>query len=283
MELIKLLRPKHWIKNFFVLGALIFSSSFLDANKVISALAAFFLFCLVSSCVYIMNDIVDLERDKLHPKKRLRPLASGKVSLKSAKTLLAAMMVVVFTTSFLVDTYIALLLALYFFNNILYSFKIKHIVLLDVLSISFGFILRIITGGVAIDVQLSPWIVLCTLFISLLLGFEKRRAEIVSLEKDSSSHRAILEEYSLELLDQLATISVSCTLVFYALYTIMVYPEKPMFITTIFVVYGVFRYKLLIQHNGQGGSPTDTIIADRSIVITVALWTASCMLIILNF
>ncbi|NGU67654.1 decaprenyl-phosphate phosphoribosyltransferase, partial [Clostridium perfringens] len=196
INLLKLMRPKQWIKNFFVFGALIFSYSFLNLNKTIAALIAFILFCLISSTVYIMNDILDVEKDRIHPKKRFRPIASGAISIKQATIALVVLLAISMISSFMINKGLFFILVLYFINNIFYSFKIKNIVILDVISIAVGFILRVIAGGVAIDVSLSGWILLCTFFISLFLGFEKRRNEIIKLEGKANEHRKILDDYS---------------------------------------------------------------------------------------
>lgn len=277
---LKLLRPRQWIKNFFVFGALIFSSSFTDPHKILLSILAFILFCLTSSSVYILNDIVDLEKDRLHPKKKYRPIASGKVSVKSSIILMVSIILLVIITSFILNKLITLFLALYLINNLLYSFKLKHMILIDVLSISIGFILRVVTGGIAISVKLSPWILMCTLFISLFLGFEKRKAEITVLGNTSGNHRSILDNYSLELLDQLTTISTACTLVFYALYSVLAYENVPMYITNIFVIYGMFRYKYITDMGTEGGSPTEAVLTDKGIIIDVLLWIITSIIIL---
>ncbi|MDO5707976.1 MAG: decaprenyl-phosphate phosphoribosyltransferase [Andreesenia angusta] len=279
----KLLRIKQWIKNFFIFGALIFSFNFTNSEKLIDSIIAFFLFCFISSSVYILNDLVDIEKDKLHPKKRNRPLASGMIKPKTAIIIMVVLILISLIGSFAFNKSITMVLILYFINNILYSFWIKNLVILDVMSIAIGFILRVVTGGLAIDVELSPWIILCTLFISLFLGFEKRNAEKRVLEEDSSSHRASLQNYTQDMLDQFITISSTCTLIFYALYTVLVHEDSPFYLTNIFVVYGLFRYKYLVSVRNEGGSPADAVLGDRSIIFTVLLWIISCIIIFMNF
>ena len=280
MGYLKLLRPRQWIKNFFVFGALIFSFSFTDPSKVLLSVLAFILFSLTSSSVYILNDIVDVEKDKVHPRKKNRPIASGLVSKKSAIVLMICLLAIVLISSFILNKMLTLTLVLYLINNLFYSFKLKQIVLLDVFSISLGFILRVVAGGVAIGVMLSPWILMCTLFISLFLGFEKRRAEISVLGDSRGDHRAILDEYSPEFLDQLTTISTTCTLMFYALYSVLAYEYQPMYITNIFVIYGVFRYKYLVHKSPCGDSPTEAVLTDKCIIIDVFLWVICSILIL---
>ena len=281
INLLKLMRPKQWIKNFFVFGALIFSYSFLNLNKTIAALIAFILFCLISSTVYIMNDILDVEKDRVHPKKRFRPIASGAISIKQAIIALVVLLAISMISSFIINKCLFFILVLYFINNIFYSFKIKNIVILDVISIAVGFILRVIAGGVAIDVSLSGWILLCTFFISLFLGFEKRRNEIIKLEGKANEHRKILDDYSDELLKQFSDITLTCTVISYAMYTFVAYENAYMMITNIFVVYGLFRYKYLSMKKGEGGSPTETVLTDKSIIIDVILWVITSIIILL--
>ena len=275
------MRPKQWIKNFFVFGALIFSYSFLNVNKIIYSILAFILFCLISSTVYIMNDILDVEKDKVHPKKRYRPIASGDVSIKQAVAALIVLLVFSMVSSFFINKKLFFILTLYFLNNILYSFKIKNIVILDVISIALGFILRVIAGGVAINVSLSGWILLCTFFVSLFLGFEKRRNEIVKLEGKANEHRKILDDYSDELLKQFSDITLTCTVIAYSMYTFVAYNTSYMMLTNIFVVYGLFRYKYLSMKKGEGGSPTETVLTDKSIIIDVILWAITSIIILL--
>lgn len=281
ISLFKLMRPKQWIKNFFVFGALIFSYSFLNVNKIIYSILAFILFCLISSTVYIMNDILDVEKDKVHPKKRYRPIASGDVSIKQAVAALIVLLVFSMVSSFFINKKLFFILTLYFLNNILYSFKIKNIVILDVISIALGFILRVIAGGVAINVSLSGWILLCTFFVSLFLGFEKRRNEIVKLEGKANEHRKILDDYSDELLKQFSDITLTCTVIAYSMYTFVAYNTSYMMLTNIFVVYGLFRYKYLSMKKGKGGSPTETVLTDKSIIIDVILWAITSIIILL--
>lgn len=280
MNYLKLLRPRQWIKNFFVFAPLVFSSSFTDQSQVFLSLLAFVLFCLTSSSVYILNDIVDLDKDRQHPKKKNRPIANGSISVNSAIILMISLILLVIVISFIFNKLVTLFLLLYLINNLLYSLKLKHMILLDVLSISIGFILRVVTGGVVISVELSPWILMCTLFISLFLGFEKRRAEITLLGDDCGLHRTILNDYSIELLDQLTIISTACTLVFYALYSILAYEDSPMYITNIFVIYGIFRYKYITSTSTRGGSPTEVVLTDKNIIIDVLLWIISCIVLI---
>ena len=277
---IKLARPHQWIKNFFVFGALIFSHEFLNINNVFKVFIAFICFCLISSTVYVMNDIVDVNKDRMHPQKKNRPIASKKVSVNQAKVLFIILLASSFIISFIFNWKLSIIIGLYFLNNIAYSFKLKNIVLLDVISIAVGFLLRIIGGGTIINVTLSSWLLLCTLFISLFLGLEKRKGEISSLKEDSSKHRKILDEYSIEMINDLSNIVCTGTIIFYALYTVLAYKNQYMVITNIFVIYGVFRYKYLSETKGCG-NPTEMILTDKGILGISILWAITCILILI--
>lgn len=282
-NLLKLMRPKQWVKNLFVIGPLIFSVSFLEPKKIEYSLIAFILFCLISSTVYIMNDIVDVEKDRIHPKKRNRPIASGAIKVPAAVVSLLVLLAISLIGSYLINFELFIVIILYFINNILYSFKIKHIVIVDVISIAIGFILRVIAGGIAIDVNLSGWILLCTFFISLFLGFEKRKNELLKLQGNANEHRKILDDYSEELLNQISNICVPCTLVSYAMYTFIGHPNPYMMLTNLFVVYGLFRYKYLVIKKGEGGSPTEALLTDKALIINIILWAVASMVILVWF
>ncbi len=279
-EYIKLMRVKQYIKNLFVVAALIFSNKLLDSNAIYNTAIAFISFCLISSSVYVLNDIVDIEKDKLHPKKCKRPLASGAISKTSALILFVLLVMISISLSILVNINLTFILLLYLANNLLYSFKIKNIILLDVFSIAFGFILRVLAGSVSINVSLSNWIILCTFFLSLYLGLGKRKKEISTLKDNAGEHRKILKEYNDEIINQMMTVVLSSTIVCYALYSTS-NPENPnMILTTIFVVYGVLRYNYIINTTDEG-NPTDVVLKDRSLQINVLIWAISCLFIVL--
>lgn len=283
-NILKLMRPKQWIKNLFVFAPLLFSYSFAEAGKIEKSILTFILFSLISSTVYVMNDILDVESDRVHPKKKLRPIASGAIKVPQAIGALIVLLLVSLIGSYFVDIKLFAVIVLYLINNLLYSFKIKHIVIVDIVSIAIGFILRITAGALVIDVKLSGWIILCTFFISLFLGFEKRRNELVKLSGKAGEHRKILEDYSEDLLTQYSNISITCTLVCYAIYTFVAYPANNyMMFTNIFVVYGLFRYKYLADKKGTGGSPTEAVLTDKTIMIDVLLWIISSAVIIIYF
>lgn len=282
-NIIKLMRPKQWIKNMFVFGALIFSNSFTDIKLLTLTIWAFIAFCFISSSVYVLNDIVDIEKDKAHPKKCKRPLASGAVTIKEAIITGVILVIASLVIGFSINIYLGIVILIYLANNLLYSFKIKNIVLLDIFSIAIGFILRILAGSAAINIVASKWIILCTLFLSLYLGFGKRRNEILLLGSTADNHRKILTEYSVDFLDQALNIVLTCTIVFYAMYTAVGNVNRYMIGTTIFVVYGVLRYNYLVFTNDEGGSPTEMVLEDKPLLINILLWIISCVIILTVF
>lgn len=278
--IIKLLRPKQWIKNFFVFGAMLFSNNLTNFNIVKNNILTFIAFCFISSTVYILNDIVDLERDRKHPKKHERPITSGKVSISTAILIGIILATTSLIIAFSLDKYIAIIILIYLFNNILYSFKLKNVVLVDVFSISLGFILRVLSGGVATGVETSNWIILCTLFLSLFLGFGKRRNEIIVLGKSADEHRENLSQYTEKLLDQLINLVLGCTIVFYSIYCILGSPSDKFIWTNIFVIFGVLRYYYLMYSKGEGGSPTELVLKDKQILYCILLWSFACFIIL---
>jgi len=236
---------------------------------------------LTSSSIYILNDIVDIEKDKCHPDKKNRPLPSGKVSKNAAILLDVFIIIIVATVSFLVvDIRILGIFLLYFIVNILYSFKLKNVIIIDVMIITFGFVLRVASGSVATNVQISPWLFLCTILLSLFLALNKRKSEIIMLQDNSSSHRKILEEYSVDLIDKMLTIVNPSILMAYSLYTFSSTQSKTMMFTIPFVLYGIFRYEYLIDKKNIGGKPEDIFGRDLPFLINIILWIVSILLII---
>lgn len=279
-NIIKLLRPKQWIKNFFVFGAILFSNNILNLDLLTVNIVTFIAFCLASSTIYVLNDIVDVENDKNHPKKCKRPIASGKISISKAKQIGIMLCIIALILSFCVNYKVGAIVIVYFINNLLYSFKVKQIVLLDVLSISIGFILRVLAGGLAIGVTTSSWIILCTLFLSLFLGFGKRRNEILVLGEESISHRKNLSQYTEKLLDQLINVVLACTIVFYSIYCVVASNSGEFVWTTILVVFGILRYYYLMYSKCEGGNPAELILCDRQLRGCIALWICACITIL---
>jgi 4-hydroxybenzoate polyprenyltransferase len=288
-NLIKLARPKQWLKNFFVFAPLLFSKHIFEPAYVINSLEAFFTFCLISSTVYIINDILDVEADRAHPKKKYRPIASGEISIKQALVLLAVLIVIIIFSFFFQSSVFLFVIVLYFITNLFYSLKIKSVVLLDVFFISFGFMLRVLGGAAAINVPISSWMVLTTIFISLFLAISKRRGELSQIvnSENIEKQRPVLKEYSVEFADQLNTIAAAGTIISYALYTVSsrtltTFGTEKLIYTTPFVIYGIFRYMYLMHKKNLGESPTSIVIKDIPILLNVICWFLACLLIIYN-
>jgi 4-hydroxybenzoate polyprenyltransferase len=279
------LRPKQWIKNLIIFGPLVFSLNLNQIDMGILAVRAFLTFCAVSGAVYLLNDIFDRERDKQHPIKKARPIASGALSVPAALVAIAVILVVAVLSALSIGTGMLLIISAYIVNNILYSFRLKHVVIVDVGSIATGFVLRVLAGAVAIDVIASPWLIMCTILLASFLGFSKRRHELLLLQDAGDSHREVLQEYSEQLLDQLIMISAATTLMSYALYTVSEkviesFGTTNLIYTVPFVLYGLFRYLYLVHMKNSGGSPTEVLLTDLPLVTSVAAWLVVCTIIV---
>ncbi len=269
----RLFRVKQWIKNLFIFAPIVFAQKIFSGVSLIKVLFAVFLFCIVTSCVYMLNDILDIENDRKHPVKKLRPIASGEVSKKEVFTMVAILLPITIILGLFLDMNFGIVMILYLFNNYLYSYFLKHLVIVDVISIAIGFVLRVIAGAEVIDVYISPWILMCTLFLALFLGLSKRKSEILSLGNDATQFRKNLEEYSIEFIDNMISIVVAMTLVAYSLYTFFSQNEVYLMACTIpIVIYGVFRYQYLVQMKNKGEVPEDTILKDKPLLLTIGLW-----------
>src|SRR5689334_19216655 len=275
--LLKTMRPRQWIKNGFIFFALIFDRQLFLAEPFLRTVVGFFLFCLVSSAVYLFNDIADVEADRNHPEKKNRPIASGKLPIRVAWVSALLLAVIAIPFGYWLSPYFALILAAYLVINLLYSRWLKHVSILDVLIISSGFVLRVAAGVALIYPveRFSPWLYMITILFSLYVGLGKRRAELNLLAQGASAHRKVFEGYTLPLLDQYITIVSGMTIVAYSLYTFSA-PNLPenhaMMLTIPFVVYGIFRYLQLIQVGHAAGSPDEVALKDRPLQITVLLW-----------
>lgn len=282
--IIKLARPTHWLKNGVVLAALVFAGELAHIEMVGVAFAAVAVFCLVSSGVYTLNDYVDRERDRLHPIKKNRPLAAGTVPPIVAVVMILVMWGIGFTVAYMISLSLLTIAMAYALLNILYSFSLKNIVILDVMTIAVGFVLRAYAGAVAIDVPASKWLIINTMLLALFLGFGKRRHELVHVQ-GAESHRTILSRYSPYLLDQLIGIVTASVVVVYMLYTFSAEVRDKLgtdylFVTIPFVLYGVFRYLYLIHKEEGGGSPTRVLITDRPILFDVSLWLLTVVIVL---
>jgi len=279
------LRPQQWIKNLVVLAALAFSKHLFDPPAVARAGVAFAVFCALAGVVYLVNDLSDLERDRLHPAKRSRPLASGALPIGVARVASAVLLLASLAASWALGTGFLLCAASYLALGFAYSLGLKHVVILDVLAVALGFVLRAVAGAVAIGVHFSPWLLVCTILLALFLALAKRRHELVTLEKAAASHRQILAEYSPYLLDQMIGVVTASCLTAYAFYTLAPetvekYQTERLALTIPFVIYGIFRYLYLVHQRDQGGSPGDVLLADRPLLAAVALWAAAVVLIV---
>jgi 4-hydroxybenzoate polyprenyltransferase len=282
--IIKTMRPKQWLKNVFVFAALVFDRQLISPESLLITILAALLFCLASSLVYIINDLADIDADRQHPSKQHRPLASGLLSQRIAIITAIVLGGITFPSAFLLDLGLGALVLGYFFLMLAYSLWLKHMPLIDVMIIALGFVMRVAAGVIIIETErFSPWLFVTTVFLALFLGLGKRRAEIELLEKEASSHRRVLDGYSLELIDQLITIVLSTTLMTYCLYTFSagITPGTyPMMLTIPFVIYGLFRYLYLVRIEHCGGAPEDIVISDRAMQATVALWGLTVLLIL---
>jgi len=285
-DLFRSLRPRQWIKNGFVFAALIFASRLGHVDLVLRSVAAFALFCLLSSVIYLFNDVVDREADRRHPIKARRPIASGRISVRLAVSLGIAGVVIGLAGSVALSPLFGLIAAGYVALMTAYNFSLKHLVLLDVFAIAGGFVLRAAAGAAAIGVQISPWLYLCTILLALFLGFGKRRHELLLLETEAGGHRRNLDEYTAPLLDDLINIVAGATIIAYSLYTFFasaVPHNHAMMITIPFVLYGIFRYLLLVHRQDIGGSPEEAIWRDPPLLIDLVLWAAGAAIVLHYF
>lgn len=283
--LIKTMRPRQWVKNAVIFAALVFDRQ-LGLNNMTAMLrtvAGFIIFCLLSGMVYIINDIADIESDQKHPDKRHRPIASGELPVNAARAAVVLLVVLIFPAAYLLSPSFALVALAYFLLNLAYSMWVKHIVLLDVLSLALGFVLRIVAGVTLIHVaRFSPWLYVVITFGALYLGFGKRRAELALLAGETDMPRKVLDGYTIPLLDQYIVIASGITIISYSLYTFSA-PNLPdnyvMMLTIPLVLYGLLRYMYLIQIKHFGGAPEDVLLSDRPLQLSILLWGFSVLLI----
>jgi len=277
------LRPKQWTKNLLVFAALIFSEKFLDQDSIVLSLLAFVCFSLTASTVYIINDLMDIEKDRLHPEKSKRPLASGELKVVTAIGLGILLLLFSLISAYLIEPMFFAILIFYFIVNVLYSIWLKHVVIIDVMIIALGFVLRGFSGAVVIEVKMTSWFILCTMLLALFLALSKRRHEIELFAGDPQRQRKVLEHYSKGLLDQMISIVTSATIMSYSLYTATSGPNVYMMWTIPFVLYGIFRYLYLVHMKEGGGSPEKVLLDDKHILATVVLYSLSVMFIKLYY
>ena len=279
------MRPQQWIKNLFLFAALIFSGHLFDSQGIFLTVQGFVLFSLAASGIYLFNDVTDVEQDKLHPLKSQRPLPSGKLSVRFASTGSTFLMVASTIVSFFLNLEFGIVLLVYLVMNVVYSLWLKNVVILDVMTIAAGFVLRVVGGALLINVPTSEWLIICTVLLSLFLGFSKRRHEITILETQANTHRAVLAHYSPYFLDQMIGIVTASTVMSYALYTISEETVKKfgtthLIYTVPFVLYGIFRYLYLVHKKEEGGNPTKLALTDRPLLLNIILWIIVASIII---
>jgi 4-hydroxybenzoate polyprenyltransferase len=272
------MRPRQWTKNVFVFAALVFDDKLLHVPSLLRTLAAFMLLCLMSSAVYLMNDLADIDGDREHPVKRMRPLPAGELSPAVARVAAVLFASGSLIAGYLLSPGLAAVLLAYLLFQIAYTFRLKHVVLLDVMIVAAGFVLRVAAGVVVITVQrFSPWLYVCMFLLALFMALGKRRHELALLGAGAGNHRAILDEYSLDLIDRLIGIVTTSAIVAYSLYTFQAEglpPNHVMMLTIPFVVYAVFRYLYLIHVRGAGGIPEDILLRDRPFQVSILMWVA---------
>jgi 4-hydroxybenzoate polyprenyltransferase len=269
---IRLSRIKQWTKNLFVLAPLFFAGELFHFDKVRAEFGAFLAFCLVSSSVYVVNDIVDREKDRMHPKKRFRPLAVGQITPVQAGVFGLLLLVAGLGLGFAVSFWTGVLLAAYLIMNLFYSFWLKQLVIVDVMTIALGFVLRVTAGSSAIRVTPSPWLLVCTFLLAIFLGLCKRRNEMWVLEKNAVQHRKILEEYQGQFLDQLIVVACASTILGYSLYTFNAVDAPWLMLGIPFVIYSMFRYLFLVYKKDLGDSPELILLEDKPFIVSGVLW-----------
>ncbi len=280
-----LARPRQWTKNLTLFVGLLFARRMMDGPSVLLALQAFVAFCLASSAAYVFNDILDREADRLHPRKACRPLASGAIGPGEAGVLAVILATVALALGWLGGERLAIALAAYLLLQAAYNLKLKHVPTLEVFALASGFVIRVAAGAWILAVEVSPWLLLCTMNLALFLALAKRRSELTEMESGAGAHRKVLDSYSPHLLDQMISIVASATVVTYSLYTLAdqtveKYGSTHMIWTTPFVIFGVFRYLYLIHQKQLGGSPEWVLLTDKPILATVVLWAAAAAAIV---
>ena len=277
------MRPRQWTKNAFILAAVIFDRQLTQINSIFRTFAGLLIFCLLSSSVYLINDVLDIKSDRKHPTKKFRPIASGNLPISTALLFALIFIFISITCAYLLSMEFALICLVYFLVNLVYSKWLKHVVILDVIILASGFVLRVLAGVSLIHVErFSPWLYVVTTLLALYLGFGKRRAELTLSSENASLHRKVLNGYTIPLLDQLITVVSSSTIIAYSFYTFSA-PNLPtdhtMMLTIPFVMYAIFRYLYLIQVDHAGGAPEELLLTDKPIQLSILLYAISVFII----
>ncbi len=281
------LRPKQWTKNLFIFAALVFDEKLFQVEPLLKTSIGFVLLCLVSGTVYLINDLVDVEKDRQHPTKQKRPIASGRVSSKTAVTATIVLLVLCLPLSFLLNGWFGLIVLGYLLLQVAYSFLLKNIVIVDVLTLAAGFVLRVAAGVALVEAErFSPWLYVFTVLLALFLGLGKRRQELILLKELATSTRTILNEYNLPFLDEMIAVVTAGTLMTYSFYTFSA-PNLPsnhlMMMTIPFVIYGIFRYLYVIHVQGNGGAPDEVLLTDRPLQLSILLFGLTVITILYLF
>jgi 4-hydroxybenzoate polyprenyltransferase len=274
------LRPRQWLKNLLVFAGLVFAAKLGDAGRWLEAVAAFGAYCAVSSAAYLVNDLRDREEDRLHPVKRARPIARGELSTRAAVVIAGGLAGVALALAGVLGLVSVAFLLAFAGLQAAYSFSLKHVVLLDVIVIGSLFVIRAAAGAAAVDVRISPWLLLCTALLALFLALAKRRGELVLVGAQHTPGRPVLEGYSLELVDQLVAIVAASTVIAYSLYTLTARDSKALLATVPFVIFGLFRYLLLVHRDDIGEEPEQVLLTDVPIILAVAGWIATAAAIL---
>ncbi|MDD5019306.1 MAG: decaprenyl-phosphate phosphoribosyltransferase [Candidatus Omnitrophica bacterium] len=279
-DLLIALRPQQWVKNIALFAGLIFSQNFFDPLRVAVVFAAAAIFCLASSSLYLLNDILDVEADKKHPHKKNRPIASGRIRPFTAHLLSYVLMLWALAAGYVLNRNFGVILTVYLVLEFCYSAYLKNVVILDIFCIAAGFFLRVVAGAVVIDVPISSWLLICTIFLSLFLALAKRRGEMVLLEDRAASIRPVLAHYSLPFIDQMITIVTASTILGYVLYalspqTAAKFHTRNLQYSIVFVVYGIFRYLYLVYQKKEGGAPEKVLFSDKPLLLNLFLYMAA--------
>ncbi len=282
--LLRTMRPRQWAKNVFVFAGVVFDGRLFDPVPLGRTIVAFVIFCLLSSAMYLINDVVDADKDRRHPTKRNRPIASGELSPKVAVAAAVILTVGSLAGAFAINTPLGLVSLAYLALMMAYSFYLKRLVIIDVMVIAAGFVLRVMAGAAAVQVtRFSPWLYMCSTLLALFIAINKRRNELLLLAEDANNHRASLGDYNLEFLDTMTSLVTATLLASYSFYTFSA-PNLPanhsMMLTIPFVLYGVFRYLFLVHARGLGGAPEEIVLSDKPLILTLVLWGVTVCLVL---
>jgi len=291
--IVRTMRPTQWIKNAFMFGALVFSEEHLwrSWTSLTTVIAGFVVFCMAASSIYLLNDVVDVEKDRAHPRKRHRPIAAGIVPVPLALVVAVLLLLGAISGAWWVDgdsDFLIIVVTYLVIQGVLYSFILKNIVIIDIFTIAAGFVLRAIAGALVLDIAITPWLLLCMGLLAIFLGLGKRRAELVLLEQGAASHRKILQEYSIPMIDQMLSIVTAATIMAYTLFTFTskTMPTEPypyMMLTVPVVIYAIFRYLYLIHHKGGGGSPEEMVFTDVPFAASIVVWGGMVVTLLIWF